>query len=274
MKHITVEEVRDTCGVTESLIDDPAVEAKIKEVEKMISDFYNTIFTPAEIIEVATGNGSEIHFVKRNPILALRALKIDTTSITLSGNVFFNRESGKLELNSFGSPEETIFKNKTNCIITKYVHASLEEGEHSTTTTAAATAGSSVDLSISSEDNFNVNDWVEIYGMDGNREAAKITAKTTNQITVDNISYSHESGSKVVVLRVNETYKSLMRIVTGIALVARVVGQSFDDLTGYTMGEFQVQFGEPYTQWSETARQLQAEAQEIMKKLGPRPAIF
>ncbi len=117
----------------------------------------------------------------------------------------------------------------------------------STELTSASSPGTSVDLSVNSESGFSKNDWVEVYGMDGNHEAARITAVSTNQITVDSLSFSHENESKVVKLEVSEAIKKLMRILAGIALVARVVGESSEDIVGYSLGEFSVQKGEPYT---------------------------
>ena len=38
-------------------------------------------------------------------------------------------------------------------------------------------------------------------------------------------------------------------------LFGREVGQSFDDITGYSLSELQVQKGEPFTQWREAYRQ-------------------
>jgi len=275
MSLTTVEEVRRISGVTStSLVSDPDVTATIAEAEAEVEKYLNASFTPKERIDVLDGNNTNTIIVMKNPILALRELKIDGTAITIDGNIFITKQSGKLELNSEGSPEETRFKGKPQGIRIKYIHGWLEEGNTQTTTDADSSSGSSVALSVVNEQGFAVNEWIEIYGMDGNKEATKITAVASGEITVDNLSFSHESGSTVIKLDVNEIIKKLMRIISGIALVARVVGESFDDITGYTLGEFHVQKGEPYTQWRETALQLQREAQEILKKVGKRPAIF
>jgi len=271
----TVDEVRRISGVTSiNLAPDADVTASITEAESEVEKYLNTTFTPRERIDIIDGDDTIRVIVDKNPLMALRALKINGTSITIDGNLFISKESGKIELNSDGSPEETRFKKKKKTTIIKYIYGSMEESPILTSTTVAATAGSAVALTVSDEIGFSVNDWIEIYGMDGNRESAKVTVVATTTITVDVLSFAHESESTVVKLQVNDTIKKLMRIIAGIALVARVVGESFDDITGYTVGEFQVQKGEPFTQWRETALQLQKEAREILARIKPRPAIF
>lgn len=274
MSLTTIAEVRRISGVTIDLVPDDDVTETIAEAEAEVESYLNAAFTPKKRMDTLNGNYTNRILVERNPLLALRKLKIDGTDITIDGNIFVTKESGKLELNPNGSPEETRFKGKQKAIKITYVHGWLKESNTETLITSPSSPGSSIDLGVVSESGFTVNDWIEIYGMDGNREAAKITAVTTNQITVDNLSFSHENESTIVKLEVSEVIKKLMRLISGIALVARVVGESFKDITGYTLGEFHVQKGEPYTQWRETALQLQKEAREILSRVDRRPAIF
>jgi len=111
--------------------------------------------------------------------------------------------------------------------------------------------------------------------MDGNREAAKISSVTdSTNIVLDQLVLSHESGSTIVKLEVEHTFTELMNTVCAIACVARIIGQSYTDIVGYTLGEMHVQKGEPYTQWRETANQLIRQRDEIMSKISIRPAVF
>lgn len=109
--------------------------------------------------------------------------------------------------------------------------------------------------------------------MDGNREVAKVTATDTGEITVDKLVFAHESSSTIVKLEIDDRFKRLLKVITSIGLVSRIVGQSYTDITGYTLGEYQVQKGEPYTQWRETAIQLIRERDDIMSRLSVRPYI-
>ncbi|MBU0975091.1 hypothetical protein KKD03_05330 [Patescibacteria group bacterium] len=275
MTHTTVAEVRRISGVTSiDKASDDDVRDAIVEAEQQLEKYLNASFTPQEIIENLDGNGTYRIFVSKNPLLAVRALKIDGADITLDGNIFFKKPSGKIELNPNGAPETSRFKKGSQKVIIKYIHGWLEQGNKSTELTADSSPGQNVDLSVASEAGFSKNDWIEIYGMDGNHEAAKITAVAANQITVDNLSFSHEDESIVIKLEVSEVIKKLMRIFAGIALVARVVGESSEDIVGYSIGEFQVQKGEPYTQWRETTVQLIKERDEILQRVRKRPAVF
>ena len=64
-----------------------------------------------------------------------------------------------------------------------------------------------------------------------------------------------------------------MNLIASIALVARIVGESYTDIVGYNIGEMRVQKGEPYTQWRETANQLIKERDELMSRISIRPRV-
>ena len=266
--YITVAEVRRVCGIPSTDINDTDMGAFIDAAEKNASRFLNVVFVPTEDIEVRDGDGTARLITLKKPLLALRELKIDGTSVTINDNIEFEKNSGYIELDNIdGSPEVSYFKSKTKKTIVRYLHGWVEPTSTSTTTDTDAEAGSSVDLSVASETGFSDDDWVEIYGMDGNYEVAQITGTDTGEITVDELSYDHDSSSKVIKVTVPEDIKEIMRVVAGIGAVARIVGESADDTTGYTLGELSVQKGEPYTQWRETANQLIKQRDEMVERL-------
>ena len=55
-----------------------------------------------------------------------------------------------------------------------------------------------------------------------------------------------------------------MNYACAISMVARIVGESYTDTVGYGLGELNIQKGEPYTQWRETAVQLIKERDRLM----------
>ena len=65
-----------------------------------------------------------------------------------------------------------------------------------------------------------------------------------------------------------------MNIFAALAMVGRIVGESYTDIVGYNIEDFRVQKGEPYTQWRETAIQLIKERDLIMSKITIRPYIM
>jgi uncharacterized protein YqfB (UPF0267 family) len=270
--YVTIAEVRRTVGITStSTISDSDIGDIIAEVEPQIERYYNTVFTPKEKIEVRDGTGTNRLVLLKNPVMNVRSLKIDGTAED-TDNLNVYKGSGIIELSS--SSTATRFTAGSRKIAIKYYYGFLEESSTSTTLSTASTAGSSVALSVASESGFSTDDWVEIIGMDGNQESAKITGTDVTEITVDQLIYAHEAGSIITKLQVMEVIKKLMRIVCSLAVVARIVGQSSTDIVGYTLTEFSVQKGEPYTQWRETAAQLIKERDDLMSKIKPRPAIM
>ena len=262
--YVTIASVRRTSGIGSTEIDDDDVSAIIFECEPQVERFFNTKFTPTERIDILDGNGTQRIVLDQNPLLAVRELKIDGDTED-PANLRVYKESGKIELNSEEALTNSTFKWKHQSIVVKYIYGWVEETSTSSTTDAASVAGTSVALSVASESGFTDNDWVEIYGMDGYREAAQISGSpTTGEIVVDQLVYTHVSGSTIVKLEISEIFKKLMNIICSLAMVARIVGQSYTDIVGYTMTEFSVQKGEPYTQWRETATQLIKERDRLM----------
>lgn len=274
MRFVTVSSVRRTGGIGSDQINDTDVEAIIDECEYQTERFLNTSFTPKERIDVLDGNGTIRIFVDKNPLLAVRGLKIDGDTEDPAHLIVY-RGSGKIELDTEQSLTNSTFKTGAGKIVVKYIYGQVENSTTSTTTSAAEVAGTDVSIAVSSITGFANADWVEIYGMDGYREVAQINAiPAGGAIQVDKLVQTHESGSTVVKLEVNQTIKKLMNIVSALAMVARIVGQSYTDITGYTMAEFSVQKGEPYTQWAETARQLIKERDMILSTIKARPYVI
>ncbi|KKL54085.1 hypothetical protein LCGC14_2268970, partial [marine sediment metagenome] len=92
-------------------------------------------------------------------------------------------------------------------------------------------------------------------------------------IVVDQLIQTHVAGSKVVKLQISENFKKLMNLIASLALVARIVGESYKDIVGYTLSEMSVQKGEPYTQWRETAIQFIRERDDLMSRIKIRPFV-
>ena len=268
----TVAEVRRICGIAAAEISDTDVGLMIVDAEAKIPRFFNTYFKPTERIEINDGEGTSRHHLEKNPVLGVRALKIDGTTVD-PDDLELQKESGYIFLGT--GAEVPTFSSKRNSVVVKYVYGSVIHSQTVSTTSSAATiAGTGVSVSVASETGFAENDWVEILGMDGYREAAKITATGVGSITLDQLVQTHESGSSIVKLEVEHIFIELMNTVCAIACVARIIGQSYTDIVGYTLAEMHVQKGEPYTQWRETANQLIKQRDEMMSRISIRPAIF
>ncbi len=270
--YISLISVRRTSGVSEAQVNDTDVDATIVEVEKEVPRRFNTVFVPTERIDILDGDGTNRLLLDKNPVLSVRELKIDGTTVD-PATLEIYQESGYIFLGQTAVTSK--FANKRNTNSVKYLFGSVVRSLTVTTvTTAASVAGDAIVLAVSDGSIFTANEWVEVIGLDGNREVAQVTAQDASNVTVDELIQAHESGSTVVKLEIDVNFTKLMNIITSISLVARVVGESASDTVGYDLGELRVQKGEPYTQWRETANQLIKERDEIYKTLSIRPMVM
>lgn len=270
--YITVASVRRTCGILISEINDADVTSTITEVEAQIPRYFNTVFIPTERIEILDGDGTNTLLLDKNPILSVRELKIDSTTEEVE-NLEINKQSGYIYLGDNSTISK--FREGQNKVVIKYLYGSVVDTSTSSTTSADEVAGTSISVSLASITDFSDNDWVEIKGMDGKREVAQIDGTpAAGAIILDKLVLSHESGSTVTKISASENFIKLMNLVASIALVARIVGQSYTDIVGYNLGEMHVQKGEPYTQWRETANQFIKERDALMKRIRIRPYII
>ena len=271
MTYITVTDVRRASGAPTSLITDAYITSIIEVVEGEMERWVNTKFTPTQTIEALDGSGSNRFFTHKNPVLAVRGLNTNDTDITLSSiNIY--KESGKIELG--GDSETSQFIAKSKDTIIKYHYGLLDESSTNTTTSAASVAGTSVALSVASETGFVDEDWVEIYGMDGNKEVAQInTNPTTGVITVDQLVQAHESGSIVVKLQIPFHIKRYMEIEAALSVAINAIGATYTFNASYSLGDLSVVKGVPYTHWQSSVEKLLKEREMRKSRIKIRPHI-
>lgn len=270
-RFISVSEARVVSGIDSTLISDSDMSDLIVDIEYQIEKFLNCHLIPHVEIDSLDGNSKLTIFTKKAPLLNVRKLQVNDTDISISSVDF--KKSGLIRL--LTNADQRSFTNLRKTVFIKYVHGRVEWDKLTeTTTTSALSIGTSVDIAISSEIGFQVGDWVEINSFDGNIEHSKITAITTNQITVDELVFDHVTDAIVRKMFISPVILRLIKIWVAIAAITRAVGQSFDEITGYTMGEFQVQKGEPFTQFRESIVRLESQAQDIQSRLRPTPGII
>lgn len=274
---VTKHELRALTGITSTEINDNDLDEIIAKREFDLERRLNTVFTPRVEIERYDGNGMDFFNIQKGPVLAVRFISNDGTQLTLSG-ITFNRSGLVRRKNTSGTTGTlTRFQPVKNGIVVKFVYGRVKfptRGGTETTLSSAASAGTSVALSVGSETGFQADDWVEIYGTDGEREAAKVTSTASGTITVDEISYDHASGSFVRKLELPSNIQKLLKYEICLEMIAREIGQSFDDIVGYEFDEFRVQKGEPYTQWREAAAQFKELRNELLKEVRPFTSMY
>jgi len=273
-RYVSIESVRTACGVTTQFISDDDMEELLNYMEYSVEQYLNTRFLPYTTIEQYNGSDSERLVVKNNPILKIRKLNIDGTDIDID-EVRYDSQGGLVWLNSGAEKNSFISKStERNLVRIQYDYGLLEETTTQTTTSADEVEGDSVVVAVTDATGFEVDDYVLIEGMDSKREVCRISAEDGNNLTVDNLAVSHESESLFTKLMVPKVAERLMIVACSMAAVARVVGQSFDEITAYNIEGLQISKGEPYTQWREVTVQLKKEWVELRQHFRNRPAIM
>lgn len=274
-RFITEALVRVASGITTAFISNDDMDSLAYDMEFWVERKLNTTFTPKRLVEMSEGDTSNRIRLQKNPVMRVRAITVDAQTIT-PDFIRLDAEAGIVWLS--GDAETTNLLNKSserNLVRVDYEYALLEATTTQTETTNDETAGTSVTVEVTSSSGIVADDYVLITGMDSRYEVVKVdSVPGGTSIIVDRLVQTHESGSLVTKFDVPETAKRFMVISAALAAVARVVGQSFDEITGYSIGDMQVQKGEPYTQWRETATQLRKEFDETVKSFPQRPAIY
>jgi len=278
-RFISVKEVRGACGITTKFISEYDFTVLAERMEYAVENYLNTSFTPKTVIDKLNGTGNERILLRNKPVTKLRTVNIDGTDVDLD-YCRLDKDAGVLWLTT--DAETNTFKSKSSeqqLVRVKYDYCYFNPTTTQTELAADVSAGTSVNMEVDSSAGFAVGDYVEIEGLDSKVEVAQVTAlPDSTHITVDKLTMDHSDESLVTKQTVPDIVKRMMVIWTSMAAVARVVGQSFDEVTGYTLskeGESeQVQKGEPYTQWREVNVQLQSEWKTLLKSFRPVPSVM
>ena len=273
MTFITVQEVRDRSGVPASLITNTQITSYISQVEKEMARWMNTKFVPTVKIEVRSGNSRRIMFTRKNPLLSVRELKVNSTQSITPQYVNSHEPSGKMELAN-GAETSTFLSGSQNTII-KYIYGFLDESETYTTLNTASTISTDVALEVADITDFAINDWVTIYGMDGNKEVAQINlAPVGTTIQVDKLVKTHEASSSIVKLEIPKFIRTYMMIEAAICCGMNALGATYTFNAGYQLGDLQVAKGVPYTHWRESLIYNYKEREMRKHRIKIRPSIM
>ena len=272
MTFISADEVRNRSGAPSSLITDAQLDEYIGEVEAGMAKWLNTSFTPKQVIEVRDGTNLNRITTRKNPLLSVRKLKSNTSTVIDPSTLNLHKPSGKISLTN--TSEAGIFVTGQANTIIKYLYGLLEESDTETTTTAIASSGTTVSLAVSAITGFSKDDWIEIYGMDGKRELAKITtAPIGTTIVVDELIHDHESGSVVVLLQIPEYVKTYMMIEAAICAAINAIGATYVFNASYSLGDLSVTKGVPYTHWQSSVEKLYKERAMRKERIHIRPSV-
>ena len=273
MSFITAADVRRASGAPTSLISDDLIDQAIALVEVEMERWMNTKFIPTVRIDHMNGNGLVRMFTRKNPLLSVRGLTLNNSTIIDPANIVWNKPSGKITIGKNAGAGS--FVPGLNNTYIKYLFGMLDDTSTETTLTIATIAGTSISMTVGSETGFADEDWVEIRGMDGSREVAQITGVPEGTtIIVDQLVKAHESGSEIVLLQIPYFIKRYMEIEAAIYIAIYAIGGTYEFNTSYSLGELSVNKGEPYPQWREVIQRMINERKMRRATIKIRPSIM
>lgn len=271
---VSVDSVRASSGIASNFISDDDFLQLIESAEVEVDKILNTSFIPVTRIDFIQGNFTNRIMLNRNPVLKVRALKISDEDIDLD-NVRLDSNSGIvwLESNAEYNYTRALFGNR-NLVRVKYDFGLMDNTSTQAITDGAVVAGTSVSIKVASSSSFTLGDYVEIKGFDSKVEVFKISnIPDSTHIVADVLSTDHEDGSLLTKLEIPKVGLRLVQVIASMMGVARVVGQSYDEITSYSLGDMSVTKGEPYTQWREVTVQLQKEYKSLLESFRVRPVV-
>jgi len=273
MSFITAADVRRASGAPTSLISDDLIDQAIALVEVEMERWMNTKFIPTVRIDHMNGNGLVRMFTRKNPLLSVRGLTLNNSTIIDPANIVWNKPSGKITIGKNAGAGS--FVPGLNNTYIKYLFGMLDDTSTETTLTIATIAGTSISMTVGSETGFADQDWVEIRGMDGNKEVAQISGTpTSSTIVVDQLVQTHSAESTIMKIAIPSTIKRYMEIESAIYIAIYAIGGTYEFNTSYQLGELQVNKGEPYPQWREVIQRMINERKMRAARIKIRPSIM
>lgn len=273
--------VRAACGITTKFISDADGNAIIDQMEANVRKYLDAEFVPTTDINILDGDGSNEIRTFNRPITRLKEVIVDKTYVIPSG-VYVYKETGKIRLSA--NAQTSVFTSTYPKLIkVTYDYAWMEkdrdiaQGESN----ADVISGSNVVVS-GTLSGVSANQYVRLFGREGSDEICKVTnfvsgaggSLTVNETTVDRVYVNHNAGSLMEKMRVPKAVERYATVASGLAFVARTVGQSFDELTSVSIGELQYSLGEPYTQFRQTSIELRKELDDLKKSLRQQASVW
>ena len=271
---ITVASVRAVSGISTDFISDVDMGQLIDSAEYEADKTFNCKFVPTTFIEFPKTDNSERVVVKFNPLLRVTNLEIDKTTIDIE-DIRVDKSSGVVRLEANADKYHFLTKSGYNNLTKiRYDYGLLEATSIQTDTITDSSIGSSTSISVGSSTGFTSGDFVQIEGFDGFIETFTINSiPDSTHMTADKLVTSHETGSLLTKVITPPIVIRLVQVITAMMGVARVVGASYTDIVGYSLGDMSIQKGEPYTQWRESTTQLTKEYKIILQSFRARPVV-
>lgn len=269
MVTVTIDEVRTMSGAdgtNASLITDDRIQDIIDIVNPKAFNHFDFKEIPTNTMEFYRGYDLNDIKVNKQKIMSLTAIYVNEQERELD-SFTFNENLGKIQTRKeYDRTNWCLFpKTQPYRVKIKYSYAMLKPSGTATETTASIVAGSSIDIAVDDESEFSVNDYVRIQGFDGNNEVAKITATDTDEITVDTLVLSHDSGSIIELLEVPKILKDYILYDCCYNVANYIVGNTSNLPTSWSQEGESATVGVAYTHWQSSRDSFKTQRDELSK---------
>jgi len=261
---VTIDDIRNTSGATTELIADAKITDIITKSQAQALSSLKIFTEPTKQLEIRDGNGK--NSIKLNKPYVWKVLKLETVNTEIDlDNITIEPISSIITIDNTQNPY--YFYPQKNSVKIKYLSAFMEKTTTITETTADIEVGTSVDISVDSETGFSDDDWVLIEGLDGKREATKITGTDTGEITVDELVQDHEADSVITLLQTHELLTQYILYDTSTNVANYIVGNTSNLPTSWSQEGESATIGVAYTHWRESADKFAKKRDEFKSKI-------
>lgn len=271
---VTEDEVRNYQGLNDVDIGDAPVQDFILQAEEEAERVTSNAWVPRQRIENFEGElGNKIVMLTYSPIAQVKKVrrKEDTDEYTSlePDNLKIENDTGKIILTE-DSAESTWNTSGYERNVIQYTYADMYEDQTAQSDTTSSNSPGNTVVDVGSSSDFNSGDYVKIHGIDGKEEVVEVTdvdAGGSNELTVEELQLSHESGSVVTKMVSPETALDLIKTLASIRVAAYKIGGTQDFQSSYNLGELEVTKGEPYPPFKQLLPHFKNERDQLVKKL-------
>lgn len=268
--------VRLVVGIGTGDINDADMNTIISNAEYEVDRLLNTTFIPKRIIErYETPNSPSFVMLRKTPVTRVVNIQVGGTAGTWvdPDHTIIDNNTGKLILTS-NAAKTQFDDDDEDANIVDYYYGKMEESSTETTLSAASGTGSGVIVTVGTTTGISANDYVKIEGpTEALPETTKVLSIGVGTMAAD-ISYVHQSGSRVVKMQVPEIAKEMTRIIAGIMAALHMVGSTYTFATSYSFPEHSVTKGVPYPHFERVLTELTKKRDYILARFRPQTAVY
>ena len=272
MTYTTADEVYDKVGVSDPALPTATMDRILANVDIEVDRIIKTTCVPKTLTQFYDGTNLNYMTLQYIPLLGIKKLEIKDTAISLDKISY--KQDGTIRLHN--DAEQSIFytDNVPGNVRIQYLRGWLEQSTTSTESTAAVSAGNSVEIAVTTGEgaNFAADDWVEIIGFDGNREVQQVISQTADSITC-NLYLDHESETTINKLQVPGIVSQLAAVIGAIMGALNMIGSTYTFATSYSTPDHAVTKGVPYPHFNTNMKGWVSERDFIMSQLPSWPVF-